>query len=373
MYGLHSYTYTYTYTLIFMSLSKTAFITGITGQDGSYLTEFLLEKGYDVHGLVRWDCVDTGGRIDAFKDRITLHYGDMNDANNLTRLIKEIAPDEVYNLAALSHVQVSFETPSSAFQTNAQGTLNLLGAVRVLDMQNNVRMYQASSSEMFGSCEAPQNEDLAFHPCSPYGVSKLAAYWLARNYRDAYGFHISNGILFNHESPVRGEDFVTRKITRAVAAIEAGVQDVLILGNLDSVRDWGHARDYVEGMWMMVQADHADDYVLATGNAHTVREFTTAAFAEVGVSIVWRGEATNEHGIDGKTGRILIKVDPALFRPKDVNYLLGDPRKAFKALGWAPRIGFNALVKDMVEADRSQYKESGQVWIKPTRILQKIG
>lgn len=319
------------------------------------LAAFLLEKGCEVHGLVRWDAVDTTQRLKKQNDpyrNLSLHFADMTDALALARLIGEIRPAEIYNLAALSHVQVSFETPASALMTNALGTQYLLEAVRILDMAGSVRIYQASSSEMFGSIPAPQNENSAFAPCSPYAIAKLAAYWTARMYRDAYGMHVSNGILFNHESPVRGEDFVTRKITKAVAAIEAGRQDVLMLGNLDSVRDWGHARDYVEGIWLMLQQAVPDDYVLATGKAHSVRDFTERAFARIGVKLVWEGSGAEEAGKDARTGKVLVKVDPALFRPREVHYLLGDASKARKKLGWRPKIAFDELIGEMVNADR---------------------
>ncbi|GJL85003.1 MAG: GDP-mannose 4,6-dehydratase [Micavibrio sp.] len=348
-----------------MTQRKRALITGITGQDGSLLAEFLLEKSYEVHGLVRWDSVDTTQRIkkrSGSYQNLYLHFADMNDAQTITRLIKETRPDEIYNLAALTHVQVSFETPAAALETNALGTQYVLEAVRLLDMENDVRIYQASSSEMFGSIPAPQNEASPFAPCSPYAIAKLTAYWMARMYRDAYGLHVSNGILFNHESPVRGEDFVTRKITKAVAAIEAGQQDVLALGNLESVRDWGHARDYIEGIWLMLQQDAPDDYVLATGKAHSVREFTERAFAHIGVKLVWEGEGINEIGKDAKTGKVLVKVDPALFRPKDVNYLLGDAAKAQEKLGWSPRISFDDLVSEMVNADREALRSGEEPW-----------
>lgn len=333
--------------------SKIAFITGITGQDGAFLASFLLDKGYEVHGLVRWDCVDTCTRLEGLD--IQLYFGDMIDANNLNFLIKTINPDEIYNLAALSHVKVSFETPSSMFDINTKGVLNILDSVRVLGLERSVRIYQASSSEMFGVSPAPQNEETPFAPCSPYGVAKLAAYWLARTYRDSYCLYVSNGILFNHESSLRGEDFVTRKITQAVAAIEAGQQDMLTLGNLDSVRDWGHARDYVAGMWAMLQRDKPGDYVLATGQAKTVREFVVCAFSHVGVRIGWRGCGEDEVGIDKKTGKVLVMVDPVLFRPKDVNYLLGDASKAKAELGWQPKIYFDDLISEMINADRNIY------------------
>ncbi|MGH1376152.1 MAG: GDP-mannose 4,6-dehydratase [Alphaproteobacteria bacterium] len=342
-----------------MTHTKTAFITGISGQDGAYLAQFLLDKGYCVHGLVRWDSyadpLDGLGRLDALglvNDSITLHTGDITDGQSLTALIKKIQPDEIYNLAALSQVGVSFETPASTLDINTKGTLAVFEAVRLLDMTDKVRIYQASSSEMFGSSPGPQNEDTPMHPCSPYGAAKLAAYWLARTYRDSYGMHISNGILFNHESPQRGEDFVTRKITKAVAEIEQGWQEPLRLGNLDSVRDWGHARDYVQGMWMMLQRDVSDDYVLATGQAKTVREFVERAFAHIGMKIKWRGQGLDEIGYDVKTKKVLVRVDEQFFRPKDVNYLLGDASKAHRALGWVPNIMFDDLVSEMVNMDR---------------------
>lgn len=336
-----------------MGKAKTAFITGITGQDGAYLAEFLLQKGYRVHGLVRWDCVDGTARLKPILDRIHLHYGDMSDAANIIFLVKKIAPDEIYNLAALSHVQVSFQTPASAFDVNAKGTLHVLDAVKILGLK--ARIYQASSSEMFGSAPAPQNEVTPFEPCSPYGVAKLAAYWLARTYRDAYGIFVSNGILFNHESPLRGEDFVTQKIVRAVAAIEAGQQEKLVLGNLNSKRDWGHARDYVEGMWMMLQQEKPDDYVLATGETHTVREFVEKAFSYAGIKIKWQGEGVHEIALDDKNGKILVSVDESLFRPKEVHALLGDASKAKRILGWAPRTSFDDLIAEMMRAQREQY------------------
>lgn len=330
---------------------KTAFITGISGQDGAYLAKFLLGKGYHVHGLVRWDShmdpMDGMQRLDMLgliSDEITLHMGDMIDANNLNMLIKEIQPDEIYNLAAVSHVKVSFETPGSAMQVNAMGTLNILEAVRVLGMEKSVRIYQASSSEMFGQADAPQNEDTPMNPVSPYGVAKLSAYQMARVYRESYGMHVSNGILFNHESPLRGEDFVTRKISRSVVEIEAGSNAPLSLGNLDSVRDWGSAEDYVEGMWMMLQQEQADDYVLATGEAKSVRDFTARAFAQAGIEIEWQGEGLDEVGIDAKTGRTLVQVDPKFFRPTELHHLLGDASKARESLGWMPKTNFEQLV-----------------------------
>ncbi|MCF8495180.1 MAG: GDP-mannose 4,6-dehydratase [Alphaproteobacteria bacterium] len=335
-----------------MKNPKIAFITGITGQDGAYLAQFLLEKGYSVHGLLRWDWAEGTDRLKTLgiEDRLHLHHGDMTDAGNLTRLIKAIEPDEIYNLAALTHVQVSFETPSSAFQANAMGTLNLLESLRILDMPK-IRLYQASSSEMFGSAPPPQNETTPFQPCSPYGVSKLAAYWLVRTYRDSYGLHASNGILFNHESPLRGQDFVTRKIARAAVRIAAGLQDALALGNLDAMRDWGHARDFVRGMWLMLQQDAPDDYVLATGEAHTVRNFATRAFAQAGIKLTWTGVGLNEQGADSK-GRVLVTLAPSLFRPKEVHHLRGDSSRAREKLGWRPETTLDGLIREMVEAEQ---------------------
>lgn len=347
-------------------LKKTAFITGITGQDGSLLASFLLERGYEVHGLVRWDAVDTTQRLRELEvsQDLRLHYGDMLDAQNLTRLIQTIRPDEVYNLAALSHVKVSFETPASALDINAKGTLHLLEAVRLAGLEKAARVYQASSSEMFGFAAPPQDENTRMEPCSPYGVSKLAGYWLARTYREGYGMHVSNGILFNHESPLRGEDFVTRKITQAVAAIEAGQQERLVLGNLDSMRDWGHAADYVEGMWLMLQQDEPDDYVLATGKARSVREFVERAFGQIGIKVEWHGEGLEETGKDAKTGRVMISVDEEFYRPVEVNYLCGDAGKARARLGWTPKITFDELVSEMVNEDRRALRGEGRTWKK---------
>lgn len=354
-------------------MRKTALITGIAGQDGAYLAEFLLGKGYVVHGLVRWDSYPDPAEglarlreLDLLDGRVRIHQGDVTDALALARVIKEVAPDEVYNLAALSQVGVSFDTPASTMEINTKGTLAVLEAVRVLGMEKRVRIYQASSSEMFGSAPAPQTEQTPFEPCSPYGVSKLSSYWLARTYRDSYGMFVSNGILFNHESPQRGEDFVTRKITRAAVAMEAGRGDVLRLGNLDAVRDWGHARDYVRGMWMILNHGRADDFVLATGRSYTVRDFVEAAYGFVGVRLKWGGEGLDEVGKNARTGKVLVRVDPQFFRPKDVHYLLGDARKAQRELGWRPEYGFEALVADMVNADRAlshQHESSGaEAW-----------
>jgi GDPmannose 4,6-dehydratase len=339
--------------------NKIAFITGVTGQDGAYLAEFLLGKGYEVHGIKRRSSSFNTQRVDhLYRDpheedvRFFLHHGDLTDATNLIRLMQEVQPTEVYNLAAQSHVQVSFETPEYTANADALGTLRLLEAMRILEMGETVRFYQASTSELYGKAqETPQTETTPFYPRSPYGAAKLYAYWVTVNYREAYGYHASNGILFNHESPIRGETFVTRKITRAVAAIELGLQNKLYLGNLDAMRDWGHARDFVEGMWLMLQQDTADDYVLATGESHSVREFVEAAFARIGRSIEWRGAGVEEKGLDGESGEVLIEVDQRYFRPTEVDVLLGDASKAREKLGWRPRTGFDDLVKEMVASD----------------------
>jgi GDPmannose 4,6-dehydratase len=337
---------------------KTALITGITGQDGAYLARLLLQKGYKVHGIKRRaSSLNTDRVDDVYLDphehdtSFFLHYGDMTDATNLIRLLQVIRPDELYNLAAQSHVQVSFETPEYTANADALGILRLLEAVRVLDM-NGARFYQASTSELYGKVrETPQSETTPFYPRSPYAAAKLYAYWITVNYPEAYGMHASNGILFNHESPVRGETFVTRKITRAVAHIEHGLQDCLYLGNLDAKRDWGHARDYVEGMWRMLQEDEPDDYVLATGETHSVREFVQLAFRQVGREIVWSGKGVDEMGKDRRTGQMLVRIDPAYFRPTEVDLLLGDPRKAQEKLGWHHRTSFGELIAEMVAAD----------------------
>ena len=346
---------------------KVALITGITGQDGAYLADFLLSQGYIVHGIKRRSSLLNTERIDyLYRDRhdagvrLFLHYGDMTDSSNLLRLLGEIKPTEVYNLAAQSHVQVSFETPEYTANTDALGTLRLLEAIRILSMQDGVRFYQASTSELFGKVqETPQRESTPFYPRSPYAVAKLYAYWITVNYREAYGMHASNGILFNHESPIRGETFVTRKITRAVAAIERGFQDCLYLGNLDAQRDWGHARDYVEGMWRILQQDEPDDYVLATGETHTVREFVELAFHHIGRPIAWRGDGDNEQGCCRRTGRVMVAIDGSYRRPTEVDLLLGDPAKALSKLGWRHRTSFPELVAEMVEADRLVMKNMG--------------
>ena len=340
-------------------LAKVALITGITGQDGAYLAALLLDKGYVVHGLRRRSSSFNTGRIDHMvRDvhessvRLFLHYGDLTDSTNLIRLIQETQPDEIYNLAAQSHVHVSFDVPEYTANADAVGTLRLLEAIRLLGLKDKVRFYQASTSELYGKVvETPQSETTPFYPRSPYGVAKLYAYWITVNYREAYGIHASNGILFNHESPLRGETFVTRKITRAVAAIQHGLQEKLYLGNLDSKRDWGHAKDYVEGMWRILQQDRPDDYVLATGELRSVREFVEAAFALVGRQIVWHGGGAEEQGVDAQTEQVLVAVDPRYYRPAEVELLLGDASKARRVLGWAPTIPFAEMVKQMVEHD----------------------
>jgi GDPmannose 4,6-dehydratase len=339
---------------------KVALITGTTGQDGAYLAEFLLAKDYVVHGVKRRSSSLNTQRVDHLyvdphieSARFFLHYGDMTDATNLIRLIQESQPTEIYNLAAQSHVQVSFETPEYTANADALGTLRLLEAIRILKLENRVRFYQASTSELYGNTpHSPQNETTPFAPRSPYGAAKLYAYWITVNYREAYGIHASNGILFNHESPIRGETFVTRKISRAVAAIEAGLQEQLFIGNLNARRDWGHARDYVEGMWMILQQPQPDDYVLATGEDHTVREFVERAFDVIGRRIKWRGKGRHEVGIDEASGKELVRVDPRYFRPTEVDALIGDASKARARLGWKHRVGFYALVSEMVEEDR---------------------
>lgn len=340
--------------------TKTALITGVTGQDGAYLAEMLLAKGYVVHGVKRRSSSFNTERVDHLyqdphegKTNFFLHYGDLTDATNLIRLVQEVQPHEIYNLAAQSHVHVSFETPEYTANADAIGTLRLLEAIRILKMEGRVRFYQASTSELYGKVQqVPQSETTPFYPRSPYAAAKLYAYWITVNYREAYGIHASNGILFNHESPLRGETFVTRKITRAVAAIELGLQSRLFLGNLDARRDWGHARDYVEGMWLMMQQPKGDDYVLATGEMHSVREFVERAFAEVDRTIEWRGKDEKEEGVDARTGEVLVAIDPRYFRPTEVEQLLGDPTKAREKLGWAHKTPFAALVREMVAADR---------------------
>ena len=349
--------------------TKVALITGITGQDGALLAELLLSKGYLVHGVKRRSSLINTDRIDhLYLDphesnvNFLLHYGDLTDSTNLIRIVQEVQPDEIYNLAAQSHVQVSFETPEYTANADAIGTLRLLEAVRILRLAQKTRFYQASTSELYGKVQAvPQNEATPFYPRSPYAVAKLYAYWITINYREAYGMHASNGILFNHEGPTRAETFVTRKITRAVAAIHLGFQDKLFLGNLDAKRDWGHARDYVEGMWRILQQPEPDDYVLATGETHTVREFVECAFAEIGIEIAWKGAGIEERGFDTKSGRNLVAIDPRYFRPTEVDLLLGDPSKAFNKLGWKHTISFSQLVSEMVASDLIVMKERGRV------------
>jgi GDPmannose 4,6-dehydratase len=347
---------------------KVALITGVTGQDGAYLAAFLLGRGYVVHGVKRRASSFNTGRVDhLYRDphehdtRFFLHHGDLTDATNLIRLVQETQPDEIYNLAAQSHVQVSFETAEYTANADALGPLRLLEAIRILGAGARTRFYQASTSELFGQAAAvPQRETTPFQPRSPYAAAKLYAYWITVNYREAYGYHASNGILFNHESPLRGETFVTRKITRAVAAIALGLQERLYLGNLDARRDWGHARDYVLGMWLMLQQARPDDYVLATGEAHSVREFVERAFACTERVIVWRGRGVDEVGTCARTGKELVRVDPRYFRPTEVDLLQGDPSKAHQALGWRHRTGFAELVREMVEADLAQVQRDGQ-------------
>ncbi|MDI3546998.1 MAG: GDPmannose 4,6-dehydratase [Halanaerobiales bacterium] len=346
---------------------KKALITGITGQDGSYLAELLLDKGYEVHGIIRRASTFNTERINHIyqdpheKDvRLFLHYGDMTDASNLSRLVEKIKPDEIYNLAAQSHVAVSFQMPEYTTDVDATGTLRLLDAIKETEIDT--RFYQASTSELFGKVqEVPQNENTPFYPRSPYAVAKLYAYWIVKNYREAYGLYAVNGILFNHESPRRGKRFVTRKITRAAARIAKGKQEKLYLGNLNAKRDWGYAKDYVEMMWMMLQQDKPEDYVIATGEAHTVREFAELAFKYVGIDLVWEGEGADEKGIDRRTGKVIVEIDPKYFRPTEVNFLLGDPSKAKRELGWESKVTFEELVKLMVEADLKAIKERGDI------------
>lgn len=342
----------------------TALITGITGQDGSFLAEFLLEKGYDVHGIIRRSSSFNTGRIehlyldewvrDMHRRRlINLHYGDMTDSSSLIRIIREIKPDEIYNLAAQSHVKVSFDVPEYTADVDAIGVLRLLEAVRILGLEKKCRIYQASTSELFGKVqEIPQSETTPFNPCSPYSVAKLYAFWIMKNYRESYGMYTVNGILFNHESERRGENFVTRKITLAAARIAEGLQDKLYLGNLNALRDWGYARDYVECMWLIMQQPEPDDFVIATGEYHSVREFTTLAFTRIGINLEWQGEGIDEKGIDSATGRVLVEVDPRFFRPSEVEQLLGNPEKARRVLGWDPqKTSFKKLVEIMVDHD----------------------
>lgn len=339
-----------------------ALITGVTGQDGAYLAELLLDKGYEVHGVKRRASLFNTDRVDHLyqdlheKDvRFYLHYGDLTDTSNLVRILQQVKPDEIYNLGAQSHVQVSFEVPEYTAETDGIGALRLLEAIRILEMGKRVRFYQASTSELYGKAqEIPQKETTPFYPRSPYGCAKLYSHWIVVNYREAYGLYACNGILFNHESPRRGETFVTRKITRAAARIRLGLQEKLYLGNLNAVRDWGYAGDYVEAIWLMLQRESADDYVIATGESHTVREFAELAFQEAGIEIAWKGKDAAEKGYDKKTGRTLVEVDPRYFRPAEVDYLLGDYTKARTQLGWSPKTTFPELVRMMVQADLAE-------------------
>jgi GDPmannose 4,6-dehydratase len=327
---------------------KVALITGITGQDGSYLAELLLERGYQVHGIVRRASLINTHRIDHIYDSITLHYGDLSDSTNLVRIIQKVKPDEIYNLGAQSHVKVSFEMPEYTADVDAVGTLRVLEAVRLLGMEDCVRIYQASTSELYGLVqETPQSETTPFYPRSPYGVAKIYGYWITKNYREAYGMYACTGILFNHESPRRGETFVTRKITQALSKISVGIQDVLELGNLSAKRDWGHAKDFVEAMWLMLQQEEPDDYVIATGKQYSVREFVEEAAPYFGMKIIWEGEGLDEVGIDKSTGKTVVRVNPKYFRPAEVETLLGDATKAKEKLGWEPKISFKQLVEDM--------------------------
>ena len=345
---------------------KIALITGVTGQDGAYLSELLINKNYEVHGIKRRSSSFNTSRIDhLYQDKhqenvnFFLHYGDLTDSTNLIRIIQEVQPDEIYNLGAQSHVKVSFEIPEYTANSDAVGTLRLLEAIRILKMEDKVKFYQASTSELYGKVqEVPQNENTPFYPRSPYGVAKLYAYWIVKNYREAYKMFACNGILFNHESPLRGETFVTRKITRAVAKINLKIQEKLFLGNLDAKRDWGHAKDYVEGMWKMLQYKQPEDFVLATGKTHTIREFCELSFKEIGVTISWKGEGINEVGIDDATGKEIIAVDSSYYRPTEVDLLVGDAKKASKLLNWTPKTNLKSIIKEMISSDLENIKKS---------------
>jgi len=346
-------------------MNKVALITGVTGQDGAYLAEFLLKKGYEVHGIKRRSSLFNTDRIDhLYTDlheenvKFFLHYGDMTDSTNLIRIVQQVQPDEIYNLAAMSHVQVSFETPEYTANADGTGALRILEAIRILGLENKTRFYQASTSELYGKVqEVPQSETTPFYPRSPYAVAKLYAFWIVKNYREAYNMYACNGILFNHESPLRGETFVTRKITRGVARIKLGMQQKIYLGNIDAKRDWGHAKDYVEGMWLMLQQEKADDYVLATGKTTSVRDFITLAFNEVDIHIIWEGKEINEKGIDSATGNVIVEIDSKYFRTTEVDLLIGNPSKAKKNLGWVAKHDLQSLVKDMVQADLNLFKK----------------
>ena len=334
---------------------KKALITGITGQDGSYLAEFLLEKGYEVHGIIRRASVSTTSRIDHIMDKLIIHEGDLSDSSSIIRIVLQVKPDEIYNLAAQSHVQVSFDAAEYTGDVDAIGVLRILEAVHTAGLDKTCRVYQASTSELYGKVEeVPQNEKTPFHPYSPYAVAKQYGYWMIRQYRDAYGIFACNGILFNHESPLRGENFVTRKITLGAARLRAGLQEKLLLGNLDARRDWGHAQDYVEGMYLMLQQDKPDDYVLATGEQRSVRDFLETVFNKLGYELVWSGTGADEKGKDRKTGRVLVEIDPQFYRPAEVNYLCGDATKAADKLGWSPKHTFDELVDDMLQHDIKQ-------------------
>lgn len=343
---------------------KKALITGITGQDGSYLAELLLEKGYEVHGIIRRASSFNTGRIDhIFQDphdtgkKFFLHYGDLTDSTNLIKIIKDVQPDEIYNLAAQSHVKVSFEMPEYTGNSDALGTLRILEAIRLLGLEKKTKFYQASTSEMFGATPPPQNEETPFYPRSPYGTAKVYAYWITKNYREAYGMFAVSGILFNHESPRRGETFVTKKITRAAARISLGLQEKLYLGNINAKRDWGHAKDYVNAMYLMLQQEEPEDFVIATGNQYSVRVFCEAVFKELNIEILWEGKGIDEKGINKKTGEIIIEIDPRYFRPTEVESLLGDPTKAEEKLGWKAEIDFEGLVREMTAADLSEARK----------------
>lgn len=350
-------------------MGKRALITGITGQDGAYLAELLLDKGYEVHGIKRRASSFNTDRIDhLYRDshetgvRMTLHYGDLTDATNLVRIVQQVQPDEIYNLAAQSHVAVSFETPEYTANADAVGTLRLLEAIRLLGMESRTRFYQASTSELYGKvAQTPQSETTPFYPRSPYGVAKLYAYWITVNYREAYGLYACNGILFNHESPVRGETFVSRKITRGLTRIAVGLETCLYLGNLEARRDWGHARDYVLAQWLMLQQTEPEDFVIASGSQHSVREFVEAAARELGQQIRWEGRGVEERGVDSGSGRVLVRIDPRYFRPTEVDTLLGDASKAHAKLGWTPRVGFAELVHEMVAADLEHAKRDALI------------
>ncbi|MDG1440076.1 MAG: GDP-mannose 4,6-dehydratase [Flavobacteriales bacterium] len=345
---------------------KIALITGVTGQDGAYLSELLINKNYEVHGIKRRSSSFNTSRIDhLYQDKhqenlnFFLHYGDLTDSTNLIRIIQEVQPDEIYNLGAQSHVKVSFEIPEYTANSDAVGTLRLLEAIRILKMEDKVKFYQASTSELYGKVqEVPQNENTPFYPRSPYGVAKLYAYWIVKNYREAYKMFACNGILFNHESPLRGETFVTRKITRAVAKINLKIQEKLFLGNLDAKRDWGHAKDYVEGMWKMLQYKQPEDFVLATGKTHTIREFCELSFKEIGVTISWKGEGINEVGIDDATGKEIIAIDSSYYRPTEVDLLVGNAKKASKLLNWTPKTNLKSIIKEMISSDLENIKKS---------------